>query len=85
MFTAFNFLGTFITRLSTAQQSDWVGSDANWMKRVSEAMIFNFRGQLPSRLSPNQIRGPVPRAQEMTPQSHCWRPTGRQNTQLSTL
>lgn len=70
MFTAFNFLGAFTTRLSTTQQSDWAdsGSDANWMKRVNDAMIFNLRGQLPSRLSPNQMRGPVPRALEMTPQ-----------------
>ena len=87
MFPVFDFLDTFITRLSTTKQSDWAdsGSDANWMKRVGDAMISNLRGQLPSQLSPNQIRRPVPRAQEMAPQSHCWRSTGRQNTQFSTL
>ena len=57
MFTSFKSLGA-----STTQQSDWVypGSDVNWMKRVSEAMIFNLLGQPPSRLSPNQFRRSVP-------------------------
>ena len=49
-------------RVSTTQQSDWVylGSGANWMERVSDAMIFDLRGQLPYLLSPNQFRRSVP-------------------------
>ena len=62
MFTVFQSLGAFTTRSSTTQQSDWVyfGSGANRMERVSDAMIFNLRGQLPWQSSPNQFRRSVP-------------------------
>ena len=77
MFTVFKSPGAF-----TTQQSDWVylGSGTNRMERVSDAMIFNLRGQLPCQVVAQPIPQVCTRDLRGLLHAHSWRLTGRRDT-----